>query len=86
MRRISFEKGAFQDFNAWATEDKKIHRRIVSLIMDVVRQPFQGIGKPEPLRNQLKGYWSRRITAKHRLVYKVDEDQIIVVACKYHYE
>ena len=85
MRKIVFERSAFEDFTAWATADKTIHRRIVALIMDVLREPFAGLGKPEPLRHELKGYWSRRIDGEHRLVYKVDQDSVTIVACKHHY-
>ncbi|MCP4702628.1 MAG: Txe/YoeB family addiction module toxin [Gammaproteobacteria bacterium] len=83
--KIAFEKGAFEDFTAWAVVDKKIHKRIVSLIMDTLRQPFAGLGKPERLKHDMRGYWSRRITDEHRLVYKVEDDTLIVIACKYHY-
>lgn len=83
--KIVFEKGAFEDFTHWATEDKRIFRRIVALIMDVVREPFSGIGKPEPLRHQLQGYWSRRIDDEHRLVYKVSGEMVIIISCRFHY-
>lgn len=86
MRRISFETSAFDDFQVWATQDKNIYTKIISLLKDVLRSPFAGIGKPEPLKHELKGFWSRRITNEHRLVYKVTETEIIVVACKYHYK
>lgn len=85
MRKIAFEKSAFEDFNSWASSDPNIYRRIVALISDILRQPFSGLGKPEPLRHQLKGYWSRRITEEHRLVYKVDAEAVVIVSCKYHY-
>ena len=85
MKRIVFERSAFEDFTAWATIDKKIYSRIVSLILDVLRQPFSGLGKPEPLRHELHGYWSRRIDDEHRLVYKVDQDSVTITGCKYHY-
>jgi toxin YoeB len=84
-RKIVFERGAFEDFTAWATTDKGIYRRVVALILDILREPFAGLGKPEPLRHELKGYWSRRIDSEHRLVYKVDQDAVTIVACKYHY-
>jgi toxin YoeB len=84
-RRIVFERSAFEDFTAWATTDKNIYRRIVALILDILREPFAGLGKPEPLRHELKGYWSRRIDSEHRLVYKVEPDAVTIVACKYHY-
>ena len=85
MKRIIFEAGAFEDFNSWATQDKKLYARIVKLIQDIQRSPFAGLGKPEPLRHELKGYWSRRINQEHRLVYKVTDDAVIIIACKYHY-
>jgi toxin YoeB len=85
MRKIVFEGEAFQDFTEWATADKKIYERIVALIKDTLRQPFMGIGKPEPLKHELKGCWSRRITDEHRLVYKVTDDAITIISCKYHY-
>lgn len=85
-RRIIFEAGAFEDFTAWATLDKKLYAKIVDLLRDVERSPFSGLGKPEPLRHELSGYWSRRINDEHRLVYKVTDEAIIVAACKYHYD
>lgn len=85
MKKITFEKGAFEDFTDWATTDKRIYRRIVALILDILREPFTGLGKPEPLRHQMQGYWSRRIDDEHRLVYRVDDEAVTIVACKYHY-
>ncbi|MDD5035970.1 MAG: Txe/YoeB family addiction module toxin [Methylococcaceae bacterium] len=85
MKRIVFEQSAFKDFADWATIDKKPHRRIIDLIMDTLRQPFFGIGKPEPLKHELRGYWSRRINDEHRLVYKVTDETVIIVSCKYHH-
>jgi len=82
---ISFDPDAFKDFQAWATADKKIFARICELIKDISRSPFQGIGKPEGLRHNLAGYWSRRITDEHRLVYKVENDTLYIASCKYHY-
>jgi len=86
MRNIVFEPQAFQDFNNWAREDKKIYGKIVNLITDILRSPFDGIGKPEPLKYELNGYWSRRITDEHRLVYKVSDDAVTIVGCRFHYE
>jgi toxin YoeB len=86
MRRIAFEKSAFEDFTEWATINRKIHNRIATLILDILRQPFSGLGKPEPLRHELRGYWSRRIDQEHRLVYTVDEDQVTIASCRYHYQ
>jgi toxin YoeB len=85
MRRIAFTPDAFEDFVGWSSEDKKIYARIIELIKDIGRNPFSGIGKPEPLKHKLKGLWSRRITKEHRLVYKVKDEEIIIYSCKFHY-
>lgn len=84
-KRIVFESSAFADFNDWVKLDKKIHRKIVELTKDINRHPFQGLGKPEALKHDLSGYWSRRIDREHRLVYKVTNEEIIILSCKYHY-
>lgn len=83
--KIAFEQSAFQDFNDWAQTDRKIYQRIVSLINDIARNPHSGLGKPEPLKHQLQGFWSRRIDQEHRLVYRVQNGECLIVACKYHY-
>lgn len=85
MRAICFTQKSFSEFNEWRTLDKKTQDKIIRLIEEIVRDPFQGIGKPEPLKHELSGYWSRRITDEHRLVYEVKEDSIIIISCKYHY-
>jgi toxin YoeB len=85
MRRVAFLPQAFEDFNRWAVEDKKIHGKVVDLIKDTLRSPFSGLGKPEPLKHELKGLWSRRITDEHRLVYKVAEEEIVIYSCRFHY-
>jgi len=82
---ISFRSKAFDDFTNWATVDKKVCKKIKDLIDDIERDPFQGIGKPEPLKHQLAGFWSRRITDEHRLIYRVREQSIEIISCKYHY-
>jgi len=82
---ISFDPVAFQDFQAWAAEDSKIFIRIGVLIKDIGRNPFQGIGKPEGLKHHLAGFWSRRITDEHRLVYKVTKDTLFIASCRFHY-
>jgi toxin YoeB len=82
---IAFDPEAFEDFQAWAVEDKKVFARIGSLIKDIMRSPLAGIGKPEPLKYKLSGCWSRRITDEHRLVYKVEKDTVYILSCKYHY-
>jgi toxin YoeB len=86
MRKIAFLPTAFEDFNWWATEDRRIYARIVRLIKDIERSPFSGLGKPEPLKHELQGLWSRRITDEHRLVYKVAEEEIVIVSCRFHYQ
>jgi toxin YoeB len=86
MRRISFLPRAFDNFVLWASENQKIHARIVELISDIERNPFSGIGKPEPLKHNLKGLWSRRITSEHRLIYQITDEQIVIVQCRFHYE
>ncbi|MCL2809369.1 MAG: Txe/YoeB family addiction module toxin [Treponema sp.] len=84
-RLIGFEETAFADYLQWAEEDKKIFKKINALITEIKRTPFKGTGKPEPLKGNWSGYWSRRITLEHRLVYKVLSNQIIIASCKYHY-
>ena len=86
MRNITFAPEAFEQFNNWIAQDKKIHRKIITLINDILREPFTGLGKPESLKYELSGYWSRRITDEHRLVYKVTETEIIILSCQFHYD
>ena len=85
MRIIAFHREAFEQYNEWAKTEKKLFTRLERLIIETSKSPFDGIGKPEPLKADLKGYWSRRINEEHRLVYKVTDEQIIIVGCKYHY-
>jgi toxin YoeB len=85
MRRVSFYAEAFEQFTAWAERDAGIHERIVRLIRESARDPFNGIGKPEPLRHQLKGWWSRRINDEHRLVYRATNEELIIISCRDHY-
>ncbi|MCT7487243.1 Txe/YoeB family addiction module toxin [Aliarcobacter cryaerophilus] len=85
MKQVAFEEKAFEDFTNWATQDKKLYTKIIALIKDIKRTPFLGLGKPEPLKHELSGYWSRRINDEHRLVYKVTDTMIIIASCKYHY-
>ena len=82
---LSWDIHAWEDYIYWQQTDKQIVKRINELIKDCLRQPFTGIGKPEPLKENLRGYWSRRITDEHRLVYKVTENTIIIQQCRYHY-
>jgi len=82
---LEFDVAAFEDLAWWIQQDRNKALRIVNLIKDVQRDPFKGIGKPEPLRHELKGCWSRRIDQEHRLVYQVVENKIRILACRYHY-
>jgi len=82
---ISWAETAWEDYLYWQRTDKKTLTRINTLLKDIARQPFAGIGSPEPLKHYWSGYWSRRIDREHRLVYKVDNENIIVVQCRYHY-
>lgn len=83
---LIFSSKAWDEYLYWQKTDKAILKRINALIKEVQRDPFAGIGKPEPLMHGLSGYWSRRINDEHRLVYKVVDDQILIAQCRYHYE
>lgn len=85
MRQVAFHARAFADYSDWATRDRKLFERLTKLIVEAARTPFDGTGKPEALKHELKGCWSRRIDQEHRLVYKVSDEQITVLACRYHY-
>lgn len=85
MKQVVFEGLAFTDFTSWSMEDKKIYQKIITLIKDINRSPFAGLGKPEALKHAFSGYWSRRITDEHRLVYKINDTAIVIASCKYHY-
>lgn len=82
---LVWDEAAWDDYLWWQTEDRRVLKRINQLIKDVERNGNEGIGKPEALRHGLSGYWSRRITDEHRLVYKVVDDQIKIASCRYHY-
>ena len=82
---IVFKGSSFNDFLEWRKADSIIFKKISELIEDTRRHPFEGKGKPEPLKHNLKGCWSRRITSEHRLVYIVTNESIEIVSCKYHY-
>jgi len=83
--KIVFSEHAWDDYLYWQNADKKIVKRINTLIREIERTPYQGQGKPEPLKHSLSGYWSRRITDEHRLVYKVENDAIVIAQLRYHY-
>jgi len=82
---IQWTSLGWEDYLYWQTTDKKILKRINVLIQDICRNPFEGIGKPEPLRHEKSGYWSRRIEQEHRLLYKVSGETLYIVQCRYHY-
>jgi len=85
-RKLAWTDEAWKDYLYWQTQDKKTLKRINKLLEDIKRDdPFQGIGKPEPLKENLTGFWSRRIDDTNRLVYAVDESFITVISCRYHY-
>lgn len=83
---IVWHVNAWEDYLYWQKKDKKLLQKINELIKEIAREPFSGTGKPEPLKYALKGYWSRRITPEHRLVYKVTDNNIHIAQCRYHYE
>ena len=85
VRSLEFDIAAFEDLAWWVEQDRNKALRIIKLIREVQRDPFQGTGKPEPLKHELKGSWSRRIDQEHRLVYQVTESKIRILACRYHY-
>jgi toxin YoeB len=85
VRIIHFDPDAWDDFLYWLGADRKIATRIVRLIGDIQRDPFTGIGKPEPLKGDLSGYWSRRIDDEHRLVYRADDAEVKILKARYHY-
>lgn len=84
--RITFSPNSWEEYVSWQTEDKKMLRKINELIKDIQRNPFDGKGKPEPLKYDLSGYWSRRIDREHRLVYDYSENELQIISCRYHYD
>ncbi|HEY0563415.1 MAG TPA: Txe/YoeB family addiction module toxin [Methylophilus sp.] len=83
--KLIFAEPAWQDYLYWQTQDKHMLKRINQLIQEIMREPFAGIGKPEPLKHALSGYWSRRINDEHRIVYKVEHDALLIAQLRYHY-
>jgi toxin YoeB len=84
--RLAWTQEAWSDYLYWQGQDKKTLKRINKLISDAQRNPFAGIGKPEPLKENLAGFWSRRIDDSNRLVYTVDDGLLVIISCRYHYE
>jgi toxin YoeB len=85
-KTIQWGFNAWEDYLYWQKESKKNLKRINTLIKDISRNPFDGLGKPEPLKGNLSGLWSRRIDEEHRLVYTVNDNSVIIIACRGHYE
>ena len=85
MSSLHFDRDAWEDFLCWLASERKMARRIARLIAEIQRDPFAGIGKPEPLRGELSGYWSRRIDDEHRLVYRADDAEVKILKARYHY-
>jgi toxin YoeB len=83
--KLVFSEHAWEDYLYWQSRDKRVVKRIPQLIQAIKREPFTGIGKPEPLRHGLSGYWSRRIDEEHRIVYKVSDDSLFIAQLRYHY-
>ena len=84
--KLIWDEEAWDDYVAWQSEDKKTLKRINKLIRDIQNTPYSGLGKPEPLKHDLSGYWSRRIDDYNRLVYKVEDNELRIAQCKTHYE
>jgi len=83
--KIVFSSQAWEDYLYWQRTDRKTLKRVNNLIKEITRTPYEGAGKPEPLRHALAGYWSRRIDEEHRLVYKVEADSVLIAQARYHY-
>jgi len=82
---LTFTPSAWDDYQWFVQHDRKLVKRINQLIQDILRSPFEGIGKPEPLKGDLSGYWLRRINDEHRLIYTVKAEDVLFIACRYHY-
>ena len=85
LKSFSFTKNAYKDYEDIKTQSPKLAQKIKDLIEDIMQSPFSGIGKPEPLKYELSGCWSRRINQQHRLVYKIVDDKLIIISCQFHY-
>lgn len=83
---LTFTPSAWDDYQWFVQHDRKLLKRINQLLQDLLRAPFEGIGKPEALKGDLAGYWSRRINDEHRLIYTLKDENVIIIACRYHYE
>jgi toxin YoeB len=83
--RLIFSERAWEDYLYWQETDRRLVARINSLIREIQREPFSGIGKPEPLKHAFRGYWSRRINDEHRIIYKIEGDSVLIAQLRYHY-
>ena len=83
---LAFSKNAWEDYVSWQAEDKKTLKKINKLIKEIMRTPFEGSGKPEPLKYELAGFWSRRIDQEHRLVYQYTNNKLLIYSCRFHYD
>ena len=86
MRDITLKEQALEDLKYWSLNDRKTIKKIFDLLEAIIKDPFHGIGKPEALKGNLKGYWSRRINEEHRIVYSVTSEAVIIISCRSHYE
>ena len=86
VSQVQWDFDAWEDYLYWQNHDKKVLRQINKLVKDISRSPFEGLGKPEPLRENLRGLWSRRINKEHRLVYLVRENTVLIFSCRGHYD
>jgi len=86
LRKIVFTQEAFNEFTEWASIDKSIFKKIAKLDQEIQRNPFNGTGKPEPLKHNFKGFWSRQINKEHRIIYNVNDESINIISSKYHYQ
>ena len=86
MKSIAFAPGAYSDYLDWLKTDKKVFLKITELIRESTKTPYKGRGKPEALKHEYAGFWSRRINKEHRLIYKVTPESILIIACRYHYK
>lgn len=84
--KLCFVDESWEDYLYWQKTDKKILARINKIIKDIARSPYDGIGKPEPLKHKYRGFWSRRIDEEHRIIYRIDDQEIWIVKCRYHYD
>ena len=84
--RIIFSENSWEDYTSWLNEDKNMLKKINDLIKEIQRTPYEGKGKPEPLKYDLAGLWSRRIDREHRLIYSIKDNEILIFGCKFHYD